>query len=108
MKVIRSVIDPIFLYLFLYFFHTVILVNVFLAILNTSYTNVREEVSAEKKRLIRTKELRPKIGSKTSQMKQVYEFLTKNVLSKKAISSNGIYRRPEIVKKETKHLFLRN
>ena len=96
-------VDPIwtpFFFFFYIIFVFMILVNVFLAILNTSYTNVREEVSAEKKRLMRTKELRPKNGSQVSKMQRVVHF-AKQVGGRKAFSTNGIYRRPDEVKRET-------
>ena len=79
-----------------------ILVNVFLAILNTSYSNVREERSLEKTRLEKTKELRPSrrgkhagngtLGRVTNMARQVF--------GKKAISTAGIYKRPEVVRRE--------
>ena len=95
-------VDPIwtpFFFFFYILFVFMILVNVFLAILNTSYTNVREEVSAEKKRLKRTEELRPKSGHGLSPLQRGSRFFAQ-IWSRKAISTSGIYRRPEIVKQE--------
>ena len=77
-----------------------ILVNVFLAILNTSYTSVREVVTADKKRFMKTEELRPRDGKNKSALSRAIAFAAHVGGPKKALSTSGIYRRPEDVKQE--------
>ena len=98
MRQVDQLWTPFFFFFYIIFVF-MILVNIFLAILNTSYTNVREVVSAEKKRMMKTKELRPKNGKHQSSVKRAATFMSKT-FGKKAFLIGGIYRKPEDVKRE--------
>ena len=98
MRQVDQIWTPFFFFFYIIFVF-MILVNVFLAILNTSYTNVREVVSAEKKRLMKVAKLRPSSSKHLSSMQRAGRF-SRKTFGKKAFFSSGIYRKPEDVKKE--------
>ena len=77
MRLVDPIWTPVFLGVYVLFI-SMILVNVFLAILNTSYTDIRAEMSLEERRLKHIEALRPETKTKTwslaDSLKEVFDL----------------------------------